>query len=159
MAAAVDVDLTWIHLICIRATLVRDGAFSAVIDWGDAPGRPRHRFREPYTLMPNRAEADARLAAYGPVERADSCAGKRMDAWLHPDAAAVGADQRAAYEADRRTTLQRLREGPALNAPKGGGRDRDGDVPASRCSQSRSAVGEKQTPASSEFTTSLRVSR
>ena len=114
MAAAVDVELTWIHSdLHPRNVLVKDGAFSAVIDWGDmCRGDRALDFASLYTLLPNREEAEACLAAYGPASKTTLT---RARGWTFGYALMLlqaGLTNNAHMKVIAERTLKRLTEGP-----------------------------------------------
>lgn len=114
MAAPVDVDLTWIHSdLHPRNVLVKDGAFSAVIDWGDmCRGDRALDFASLYTLLPNRAEAEACLAAYGPVSETTLVRARGWTLGYTLMLLQAGLTNARPMKAIAERTLQRLREGP-----------------------------------------------
>lgn len=114
MTAPVDVNLTWIHSdLHPRNVLVQDGAFSAVIDWGDmCRGDRAIDFVSLYTLMPNRAQADACLAAYGPVSEQTLVRARGWTLGYTLMLLQSGLSNAPHMKPIAERTLQRLREGP-----------------------------------------------
>lgn len=114
MAAPVDAELTWIHSdLHPRNVLVKDGAFRAVIDWGDmCRGDRALDFVALYTLLPNRAEAEACLAAYGHVSETTMTRTRGWTLGYTLMLLQAGLTNAPPMKAIAERTLARLREGP-----------------------------------------------